>query len=104
MLKELICDHTGTRYRPKNLLIPVIMLGEPTAEDLQNYSKIIVDDLIKLYKDGVRVVTRTMPNGKFLRYIMILFADHCNPRPFGSRIPPCDYMRPSRDVQGLRVC
>ncbi len=51
------------RFQPKNLLIPVILLGEPSAEDLQHYSKILVDDLIKLYKDGVRIITRTMPDG-----------------------------------------
>jgi hypothetical protein len=36
---------------------------EPTAEQLQHYLKIIVDDLITLYDDGITVKTPEYPDG-----------------------------------------
>jgi hypothetical protein len=36
---------------------------EPTAEQLQHYLKIIVDDLITLYDDGIMVKTPEYPDG-----------------------------------------
>ncbi|KDQ55891.1 hypothetical protein JAAARDRAFT_195137 [Jaapia argillacea MUCL 33604] len=54
------------RYQTKNLLMPIVLPGpsEPMTEQLQNYLKIIVDDLIKLYEEGVRVKTPTCPEGR----------------------------------------
>ena len=37
---------------------------EPTAEELQEILRIIVDDLLKLYQDGILISTPQFPNGK----------------------------------------
>jgi hypothetical protein len=41
---------------------------EATAEQLQNYLKIIVDDLIYLYEEGMVIETPEHPEGKFGEY------------------------------------
>jgi hypothetical protein len=55
-----------SRCRAKNLLVPLMTPGptEPTAEELQHYLKIVVDDLILLYEKGVRIPTPSNPNGQ----------------------------------------
>jgi hypothetical protein len=54
------------RYTAKNLLIPIILPGphEQTADQLQNYIKIIVDDLLKLFYKGIYIRTPCYPQGK----------------------------------------
>lgn len=49
-------------YRAQNLLIPCMTPGpeELTAEQL--HTKIIVDDLLELYNDGVNICTQLFPN------------------------------------------
>jgi hypothetical protein len=37
---------------------------EPTAEQLQHYLKIIIDDLVQLYEHGITVKTSEHPNGE----------------------------------------
>ena len=37
---------------------------EPTAEQLQNYIALLIDDLIELYKNGVVMKTPSHPEGK----------------------------------------
>jgi hypothetical protein len=37
---------------------------ETTAEQLQNYLKIVVDDLVKLYEHGMVIQTPEHPDGK----------------------------------------
>ena len=37
---------------------------EPTAEQLQHYLKLLVDDLVKLYEEGIVVKTNQYPEGK----------------------------------------
>ena len=53
------------RYRVQNLLIAAMTPGpsEPTAEQLQHYMKVIVDDLLVLYEKGVRISTPMHPEG-----------------------------------------
>jgi len=53
------------RYRPSNLIIAAMTPGptEPTAEELQKYLKIIVDDLLKLWNDGIWICTPAYPEG-----------------------------------------
>jgi len=53
-------------YRPSNLIISSMPPGptEPTAEELQSPLKLIVDDLLMLYKDGIVVPTMEYPNGE----------------------------------------
>lgn len=36
---------------------------EPTAEQLQHYLKLIVDDLLDLYDPGIRITTAEYPEG-----------------------------------------
>jgi hypothetical protein len=36
---------------------------EPSAEQLQHYEKIIVDDLVKLFESGVHIPTPSRPDG-----------------------------------------
>ena len=43
--------------------------SEPTGEQLQNYLKIIVDDLLKLYDDGVRYSTESCPQGVSIEFL-----------------------------------
>jgi hypothetical protein len=40
---------------------------EPTSQQLQNYLKIIVDDLLELYEEGIIVKTPEHPNGTSFR-------------------------------------
>ena len=58
-------DLYQTRCRAKNLLVPTMLPGpkEPDADQLQEYLRIIVDDLIKLFYDGIRVPTPSSPEG-----------------------------------------
>jgi hypothetical protein len=46
---------------------------EPTAQQLQNYLKIIVDDLITLYDDGIMVKTPEYPDGTAVVLINYFF-------------------------------
>lgn len=54
------------RYRADNLVLNGMLPGpqEPTALQLQNYLKIVVDDLVELYERGIIVKTPEHPNGK----------------------------------------
>ncbi|KAF8584211.1 hypothetical protein K439DRAFT_1616910 [Ramaria rubella] len=54
---------TELKYCTENLLLAMMMPGphEPTAEDLQNHLKFIVDDLLLLYDEGVIVKTPMFP-------------------------------------------
>jgi hypothetical protein len=54
------------RYSTKNLLIPIILPGpyEQNAEQLQHYIRIIVDDLLQLFNEGIQVCTPRHPNGR----------------------------------------
>ncbi|CAK5262381.1 unnamed protein product [Mycena citricolor] len=86
------------RYRPENLIVTGMLPGptEPTSAQLQNYSKIIVDDLIKLYEDGITVTVLGFPNGFRVRVALIsIIADHpamckiCGFADHGHKIVPC---------------
>ncbi|KAJ6534261.1 hypothetical protein B0H19DRAFT_840881, partial [Mycena capillaripes] len=47
------------RCRADNLVLNGMFPGpqEPTAEQLQNYLKIVVDDLVELYEHGMVIKT-----------------------------------------------
>ncbi|KIK78458.1 hypothetical protein PAXRUDRAFT_28616 [Paxillus rubicundulus Ve08.2h10] len=53
-------------YHAENLLISFMTPGpqEPTRSQLQNYLKVIIDDLFKLYEDGVVYHTPSHPQGQ----------------------------------------
>lgn len=78
---------------------------EPTAEQLQNYLKIIVDDLIMLYEDGIVVKTPEYPDGiniaihELGHWFTDLLVRETSPSclGFNHRRSPCD-------VQIVRVC
>lgn len=51
--------------------------NEPTAEELQHYIKLIVDDLINLYVNGIIVYTPSSPQGRRLRAALVgIVCDH----------------------------
>ena len=50
---------------------------EPTSEQLQNYLKPIVDDLLELYEDGMIYCTPKHPNSEILVFFFLnLNASH----------------------------
>ncbi|KAG2113236.1 hypothetical protein DEU56DRAFT_749141 [Suillus clintonianus] len=53
------------RYRAENLLVSFMTPGptEPTGAQLQNYLRLVVDDLLKLYEEGVVYHTPGHPEG-----------------------------------------
>ncbi|KAK7035079.1 hypothetical protein R3P38DRAFT_2518789 [Favolaschia claudopus] len=57
-----------TKYRAENTILCGMTPGprEPTAEQLQNYLKTIVDDLIELYEHGILIESPDHPNGGLL--------------------------------------
>ncbi|KAF7346894.1 hypothetical protein MVEN_01441600 [Mycena venus] len=67
------------RYRAENLILGPMPPGpsEQTSEQLQHYLKIVVDDLIMLYDDGIIINPPEHPNGIRLRVALIaIIADH----------------------------
>ncbi|KIJ13114.1 hypothetical protein PAXINDRAFT_181417 [Paxillus involutus ATCC 200175] len=67
------------RYRAENLLIPFMTPGptEPTGPQLQNYLKVVVDDLLELYTHGVRYHTPLYPQGRLVRVVLLgVVCDH----------------------------
>ncbi|KAJ7039998.1 hypothetical protein C8F04DRAFT_948928, partial [Mycena alexandri] len=53
-------------YRAENLILTGMLPGatEQTAEQLQNYLKLVVDDLVHLYEQGIVVKAPGHPNGQ----------------------------------------
>ncbi|KAJ7148859.1 hypothetical protein C8R46DRAFT_916637, partial [Mycena filopes] len=70
---SLDCDTSlnSFRYRAENLILTGMPPGptEQTAEQLQHYLKIVVDDLVMLHEKGIIVKTPEYPNGK-CEYLM----------------------------------
>ncbi|TFK48392.1 hypothetical protein OE88DRAFT_1704182, partial [Heliocybe sulcata] len=63
----------------RNLMVPVVMPGpsEPSADEMQHYLKFVVDDLIKLYDDGIHIKTANYPEGRLVRLFLIaIVCDH----------------------------
>ncbi|KAJ7779374.1 hypothetical protein DFH07DRAFT_730185, partial [Mycena maculata] len=60
---SLDCNHD--RYRAENLILNGMPPGptEPTADQLQQYLKVVVDDLILLYEQGIFIKTPEYPDG-----------------------------------------
>jgi hypothetical protein len=52
-------------YRAENLILAGMTPGpkEPTADQLQHYLKVTVDDLIMLHEKGILIKTAEHPNG-----------------------------------------
>ncbi|KAG2143644.1 hypothetical protein DEU56DRAFT_704327, partial [Suillus clintonianus] len=53
-------------YRAENLLVSFMTPGpkEPTGSQLQNYMRLVVDDLLQLYDEGIIYHTPAYPQGK----------------------------------------
>ncbi|KIJ09290.1 hypothetical protein PAXINDRAFT_87674, partial [Paxillus involutus ATCC 200175] len=67
------------RYRAENLLVSFMTPGpsEPTAAQLQNYMKLVVDDLLNLYENGVIYHTPGHPQGRKVRVVLLgVICDH----------------------------
>ncbi|KZT26645.1 hypothetical protein NEOLEDRAFT_1062734, partial [Neolentinus lepideus HHB14362 ss-1] len=67
------------RYMTSNLLVPIVTPGpsEPTSEQLQKYLRILVDDLIKLFEEGVMIKTPLYPEGRLvLAFLLAIICDH----------------------------
>ncbi|KAA1479913.1 hypothetical protein DENSPDRAFT_789672 [Dentipellis sp. KUC8613] len=67
------------KYRPRNLIIYGITPGpkEFSADELQYFMKNLVDDLIRLYEDGIFVKTPLYPQGQRIRVALIaVCCDH----------------------------
>ncbi|KII89951.1 hypothetical protein PLICRDRAFT_571426 [Plicaturopsis crispa FD-325 SS-3] len=88
----------ATRYRAGNLIIAYMTPGptEPTAEQLQHYNKIIVDDLIMLYEHGVFYRSEKYPNGRRARVGLLgIVCDHpamckmCGHADHSHKVSPC---------------
>ncbi|KAG2365893.1 hypothetical protein BDR07DRAFT_1275808 [Suillus spraguei] len=62
-----------SRYQAENLLICFMTPGpkEPTRSQLQNYMRLIVDDLLQLYDEGVIYHTPAYPQGKSTKKLVI---------------------------------
>ncbi|EIW75569.1 hypothetical protein CONPUDRAFT_159022 [Coniophora puteana RWD-64-598 SS2] len=60
------CSVERHLYRAENLLVSFMTPGpqEPTAEELQHYLKLVVDDLEQLFNNGVVYHTPCTPEGK----------------------------------------
>ena len=71
------CIHSSFshRFRVENLLVAAMTPGpnEPTSEQLQNYMRLLVDDLLALYLEGVRIPTPSCPDGTCLLSGQVLY-------------------------------
>ncbi|KIJ06468.1 hypothetical protein PAXINDRAFT_91930 [Paxillus involutus ATCC 200175] len=85
-------------YRAENLLVGFMTPGpqEPTGSQLQNYLKVIIDDLLKLYEDGVVYHTPSHPQGRRVRVVLLgVICDHpamckmCGFADHGHNVAPC---------------
>ncbi|GBE85372.1 hypothetical protein SCP_0705590 [Sparassis crispa] len=71
--------HDNLKYRPQNILVCAMTPGptEPTAEQVQNYLKLVVDDLLNLYENGVIMKTPSYPDGIRVRVTLVaVVCDH----------------------------
>ncbi|KAG0694055.1 hypothetical protein DFH29DRAFT_764462, partial [Suillus ampliporus] len=77
------------RYRPRNLMIFGITPGpkEFNLDQLQHFMKNYIDDLLKLYDDGILIKTPGYPSGRQIRVILVaVCCDHpamCKVSSFG---------------------
>lgn len=64
---------TRCSYIVRNLLVALMTPGpdEPSGEQLQRYLKLIVDDLLRLWKDGVRYRTPQYPQGIIFSHLTL---------------------------------
>ncbi|KAI0069372.1 hypothetical protein K474DRAFT_1610534 [Panus rudis PR-1116 ss-1] len=63
----------GDRYKAANLILVGVLPGpqEQDGDQIQYFLHYAVEELIPLWKDGVRVVTRKYPAGRLIRVILV---------------------------------
>ena len=63
----------SVRYRASNLLLLGVMPGpkEQDPEEIQAFLHILVGELLRLWKDGMRVVTKRHPEGRLVRVALV---------------------------------
>ncbi|KIN99861.1 hypothetical protein M404DRAFT_108845, partial [Pisolithus tinctorius Marx 270] len=61
------------RYRTSNLLLTSILPGpkEQSPDEIQRFLRPIVSDLLRLWRDGIRVSTPSSPNGRLVRVVLV---------------------------------
>ncbi|KAL5520523.1 hypothetical protein ACEPAG_9747 [Sanghuangporus baumii] len=104
------------RYKPSNLLIVALSPGpkESTCDELQHLFEAVVDDLVRLYEEGIEVKTRGCLNARKVQVYCIAdgcdhpvmcrvagFADHSHLKLFCTRCKiPRDELNSMRGVTG----
>ncbi|KAJ7596218.1 hypothetical protein C8J56DRAFT_774881, partial [Mycena floridula] len=90
------------RYRIVNVIIAGLTAGpnEPTAEELQQYLELVVDDFVMLWEHGKLYVTAKHPNGIY-DFFAVSIA-HCLFRSHSSRCRGWYYYGPPGYVQDIR--
>ncbi|KZT56347.1 hypothetical protein CALCODRAFT_435919, partial [Calocera cornea HHB12733] len=79
------------RYRVFNLALIGIAPGprEPDSEQLQRFLRPFVDDLLRLWKDGITIQTQNHPQGRLVRVALVaIVCDHpalCKMSGFGDQ-------------------
>lgn len=63
----------SSRYRASNLLLVGILPGpqEQDPEEVQHFLDLLVDELLVLYHQGFRVVTKRCPDGRLVRVVLV---------------------------------
>lgn len=60
-------------YRTANLLLTAIMPGpkEPDPDQVQGYLKVLIDELLRLWQEGVVIKTPSCPQGRRVRVVLV---------------------------------
>ncbi|KII85388.1 hypothetical protein PLICRDRAFT_31629 [Plicaturopsis crispa FD-325 SS-3] len=63
----------ATYLRTANLMLAGIIPGpkEPNPDEVQEFLKVLVNELLRLWKDGVIIITPSYPNGRLVRVILV---------------------------------
>ena len=77
-----------------------MMLGpkEPDANQIQEYLSIIVDNLIVLFEDGIRIPTPSCPQGNLITCFLRHESAYFEIRPIGASNITHNYLRSSSNV------
>ena len=72
-MRHIVHADVSIRYRTANLLLLGIIPGpkEPNPDEVQEFMKIIVTELLRLWREGVRISTAKYPGGRLVRVILV---------------------------------
>lgn len=71
---EGVCSSLSVpRYRTANLLLAGIMPGpkEQDYDEIQHFMRILVNELLQLWQNGVRIPTPSCPEGRLVRVALV---------------------------------